>query len=113
MIIMEKFSRNQRVVAITKILIENPNKIINLNNFTELFNAAKSTISEDIVIVEKFKRNYHMGKIETIAGAAGGIKYILRMSKEEREEFAKNYVKHFRRKEGNTRKFYIYDRYYV
>ena len=49
---MEKYSRNQRVSAITKILMENPNKIINLIYFTELFNAAKSTISEDLVVIK-------------------------------------------------------------
>ena len=32
---MEKLSRNNRVVAITKILIENPNKVIGLNRFSE------------------------------------------------------------------------------
>ena len=48
---MEKLSRNSRVSIITKILIENPNKIIGLNKFSDLLNAAKSTISEDIVIV--------------------------------------------------------------
>ena len=50
---MEKLSRNTRVSIITKILIENPNKIIGLNRFSELLNAAKSTISEDIVIVRE------------------------------------------------------------
>ena len=50
---MEKLSRNNRVVAITKILMETPNKIIGLNRFSEFLNAAKSTISEDIVIVRE------------------------------------------------------------
>ena len=50
---MEKFSRNNRVSAITKILVENPNKVINLNTFTEMLNAAKSTISEDIVMIKR------------------------------------------------------------
>ena len=50
---MEKFTRNKRVVAITKILLENPNKIIGLNTFSELLNAAKSTISEDLLVVSQ------------------------------------------------------------
>lgn len=73
---MEKFTRNKRVVAITKVLLENPNKIIGLNRFSELLNAAKSTISEDIVVVREVLERLEMGKIETIAGVAGGIKYI-------------------------------------
>lgn len=85
---MEKLSRNNRVVIIAKILIENPNKIIGLNRFSELLNAAKSTISEDMVIVREVLEKFKMGKIETISGAAGGIRYIPNMSTEKGREFA-------------------------
>lgn len=50
---MDKLTRNQRVCAIIKILMENPNKTIGLNLFSQKFNAAKSTISEDLVIVRE------------------------------------------------------------
>lgn len=85
---MEKLSRNNRVVAITKILMETPNKVIGLNKFSELLNAAKSTISEDIVIVRELLEKLEMGRIETISGAAGGIKYIPAMGNDSRMEFA-------------------------
>ncbi|MDO5038369.1 pur operon repressor [Clostridium sp.] len=85
---MEKLSRNSRVVVITKILIENPNKIIGLNKFSELLNAAKSTISEDIVIVREILAKFEMGRVETIAGAAGGIRYIPETSVSKGKEFA-------------------------
>jgi len=85
---LEKLSRNNRVVAITKILTENPNKIIGLNKFSDLLNAAKSTISEDIVIVREVFEKLEMGKIETIAGAAGGIKYIPGIKREGAKAFA-------------------------
>ena len=85
---MEKLSRNNRVVAITKILIETPNKVIGLNRFSQLLNAAKSTISEDIVIVREVLEKLEMGSIETISGAAGGIKYIPSMGQKSKEEFA-------------------------
>ncbi|MFX0549677.1 pur operon repressor [Hathewaya histolytica] len=82
-----KFTRNQRVAAITKVLIENPNRIINLNTFTNTLNAAKSTISEDIVIVRECLGKLSMGKIETVSGASGGIKYIPDISDREGQEF--------------------------
>ena len=85
---VEKLSRNNRVVAITKILIETPNKVIGLNIFSELLNAAKSTISEDIVIVREVLEKLEMGSIETISGAAGGIKFIPSIGKQAKEEFA-------------------------
>ncbi|MGL4741875.1 MAG: pur operon repressor [Sarcina sp.] len=84
---MEKLSRNTRVSIITKILMENPNKIIGLNRFSELLNAAKSTISEDIFIVRESLEKKDMGTIETIAGAAGGIKFVPHIGKEERSKF--------------------------
>lgn len=87
---MKKFNRNQRVTAITKTLIENPNKIINLNTFTEMFMAAKSTISEDIVVVRETLNKLSMGNIETIAGAAGGIRYTYGISEEEEVKFTEN-----------------------
>lgn len=65
---MDKFTRNQRIAIIMKILTENPNKIINLNNFTELFNAAKSTISEDLFVVKDILNKMNVGKVETISG---------------------------------------------
>ena len=85
---MEKLSRNSRVVAITKILIESPNKIIGLNKFSDLLNAAKSTISEDIVIVREILEKLEMGKVETISGAAGGIKYIPNIGSDKSRNFA-------------------------
>lgn len=85
---MQKFSRNHRIAAITKILIENPNKIMNLNNFTLIFNTAKSTISEDILVIKDTLNRFKMGRIDTIAGASGGIKYVCGVSDENRREFA-------------------------
>lgn len=85
---MEKFTRNQRISAITKILVESPNKIINLNMFTEMFNAAKSTVSEDLIAVKDILIKLSIGKIETIPGAAGGVRYVCGISKEESIKFA-------------------------
>ena len=48
-----KFKRTERIGAIVKILSDNPNKIYTLSFFTEKFNAAKSTISEDLLVVSQ------------------------------------------------------------
>lgn len=87
---MEKLTRTQRIAAITKELVENPNKVTNLNTFTEKFNAAKSTISEDIFIVKETLNKLGIGKIETIAGAAGGVKYISGISQQDAQKFLEN-----------------------
>lgn len=71
-----KFKRNERIGGIVKVLCDTPNKIYTLNHFTAMFNAAKSTISEDIVIVKKVMEDLELGLVETISGAAGGVRYI-------------------------------------
>ncbi len=71
-----KVKRNERIGGLVRILVENPNKVYTLNYFTTLFEAAKSTISEDLVIVKKMMEDLELGKVETISGASGGVKYI-------------------------------------
>ena len=43
---MDKIKRNERLGALTRILMDTPNRIHTLSEFCELFGAAKSTISE-------------------------------------------------------------------
>ncbi|KPU42803.1 Pur operon repressor [Oxobacter pfennigii] len=86
---MDKLHRNERIGALIKILSDNPNKIFTLNYFTDLFNAAKSTISEDIVIVKKIMEKFSFGEVETISGAAGGVKYTPVSSMNNAKKFVK------------------------
>ncbi|KDR94247.1 purine operon repressor, PurR [Peptoclostridium litorale DSM 5388] len=81
-----KFKRNERIGGIVKILSDSPNKIFTLSYFTQKFNAAKSTISEDILIVKNVFEKLNLGKVITIAGAAGGVKYIPKVSREDAKE---------------------------
>ncbi|RDY26666.1 pur operon repressor [Romboutsia weinsteinii] len=82
-----KFKRTERIGAIVKILSDNPNKIFTLSYFTNQFNAAKSTISEDLLVVKNVFEKLSLGRVITISGAAGGVKYIPKTSKAENEEF--------------------------
>ncbi|ADL11634.1 pur operon repressor [Acetohalobium arabaticum] len=71
-----KLRRSERIVAITKILIDKPYRLFSLNHFTQKFDAAKSTISEDLSIIKRVLAAEDMGQIETISGAAGGVRFI-------------------------------------
>ena len=82
-----KFKRTERIGAIVKILSDNPNKIYTLSYFTEKFNAAKSTISEDLLVVKNVFEKLELGRVITISGAAGGVKYIPKTSIEENKQF--------------------------
>ena len=85
---MDKLRRSERIVLLTKELIENPYKSFPLAYFAELFQAAKSSISEDISLVKDTLRTSGAGLIETQVGAAGGVKFKPVMGKVEREQFA-------------------------
>ena len=74
--IMEKLKRNDRVSVISHVLTSSPNQIFTLNHFCQMFDAAKSTISEDIDLVRKCFAKFGLGMIETVAGAAGGVRYL-------------------------------------
>lgn len=73
---MDKIQRNERLAVIIKTLCDNPNKIYTLGYFSEMFGSAKSTISEDLELLQKTFLKNSMGNICTISGAAGGVKYV-------------------------------------
>lgn len=77
---MERLKRTERISIIMNILISNPNKIITLSHFCDLFSTAKSTCSEDIDIVKKSVRQFGLGHVDTVAGAAGGVRFRPAMS---------------------------------
>lgn len=79
--------RIERVGAIIKILSDNPNKMYTLKDFSLVFDAAKSTISEDVSMAKNLLDKMELGKIETFPGAKGGIKFIPFMSKKNQERF--------------------------
>ena len=72
---MDKIKRNERLGAMTRILTDTPNRIHTLGEFCEMFGAAKSTISEDIDLISSSFELFDLGRVETVAGAAGGVRY--------------------------------------
>ena len=72
---MEKIRRNERLSAMLKILSDAPNRIFTLSHFCDLFDAAKSTLSEDIDILREVTQAFGLGELQTVTGAAGGVRY--------------------------------------
>lgn len=68
--------RTDRIGAIIRILSKNPNRIYSLNYFCDLFQAAKSSISEDVAAARDLLASLDLGRIETISGARGGLRFI-------------------------------------
>lgn len=77
--------RTERVGAIIKILSENPNQTFFLSHFCTLFGAAKSSVSEDVSSARQILDTMELGRIETTAGAKGGIRFIPMISAKESE----------------------------
>ena len=72
---MERIKRNERMAALTKLLTASPNRIFTLSYFCEMFGAAKSTLSEDIDLLRGVFDTFGLGKLDTVTGAAGGVRY--------------------------------------
>ena len=72
---MDRIRRNERLAAMTRILVESPNKIVTLGTFCDMFGSAKSTLSEDIDILRSVFAQFKLGQLDTVTGAAGGVRY--------------------------------------
>ena len=72
---MEKWKRSARLTDMIRQLLFNPYRLIPLTVFAEKYKAAKSSISEDLDIIDEVLRSEGNGKLETVAGAAGGVRY--------------------------------------
>ena len=72
---MDKIKRNERLGAIARMLTETPNRVHTLGEFCALFGAAKSSVSEDIDLIGHAFERFDLGRVETLAGAAGGVRF--------------------------------------
>ncbi len=63
-------------------LLSHPYQLFPLSTFMELLGAAKSTISEDLGFLRQAFDRFHLGKVETLAGAAGGVRYFPHVTRE-------------------------------
>lgn len=75
-----KWKRSERLVDMTHHLLDYPHELIPLTFFSERYQSAKSSISEDLTIVKETFEEKGTGKLLTVTGAAGGVKYIPKMA---------------------------------
>lgn len=73
---MVKAKRIERVVALTKLLADHPYRLFSFSYFCKKFDIAKSTLSEDVLAVKTGLELHGLGKVETVSGAAGGVRFI-------------------------------------
>ena len=73
---MEKSRRMERLVILAKQLTNTPSHLFSLGEFADAFGCAKSTLSEDMAMIRDILEKQGLGTLETVAGAAGGVRYL-------------------------------------
>jgi len=84
---MDKVRRNERMAALTMLLTASPNRIFTLSHFAKLFGAGKSTVSDDVKLLQGVLSAYGLGKLDTVTGAAGGVRYRPELTREDARGF--------------------------
>lgn len=78
-----KFRRSERLIDMTHYLLEHPHELVSLTFFSEKYGSAKSSISEDLAIIKETFEHRGIGTLQTVPGAAGGVKYQVKVIDEE------------------------------
>ena len=81
-----KIRRSERLIDMTQYLLDHPHTLVSLTYFADRYQSAKSSISEDLAIVKKTFKERGTGILETIPGAAGGVRFIPENPYEEAEQ---------------------------
>lgn len=79
--------RSNRLIVLTEYFIENPRKHVQLPFFVKLCDTTKSSISEDLDIIDSVFSHQGIGYLERTTGASGGVKYIPECSLDKSLEF--------------------------
>ena len=82
-----KFRRSERLIDMTNYLLDHPRQLVPLTFFADRYASAKSSISEDLAIVKETFEQRGIGTLQTVPGAAGGVKFFVKVSQEKAEPF--------------------------
>jgi purine operon repressor len=82
-----KFRRSERLIDMTNYLLEHPNQLVPLTYFADRYSSAKSSISEDLAIVKETFEQRGIGTLQTVPGAAGGVRFFVKVSEEKARPF--------------------------
>jgi purine operon repressor len=82
-----KFRRSERLIDMTNYLLDHPRELVSLSFFSERYGSAKSSISEDLGIIKEAFEQRGIGTLQTVPGAAGGVKFYVKVSEAEARPF--------------------------
>jgi len=73
---MAKQSKAARVASIVKLLLDAPQELLSLGDLASRLGVAKSSISEDMAAIRQGLETQGLGKLETVTGTLGGVRYV-------------------------------------
>lgn len=82
-----KFRRSERLLDMAHYLTDHPRELVSLTFFAERYGSAKSSISEDLAIIKDTFEQRGIGTLQTVPGAAGGVKYYVKVNEKEAKVF--------------------------
>lgn len=88
-----KIRRSDRLVDMTRFLLERPRTLVSLKFFAQRYDSAKSSISEDLGILKRTFQDRGTGILETLPGATGGARFIPYILREEAQTFIEETIK--------------------
>lgn len=81
-----RYARVRRIVGLTRRLTAAPGRLYSLAELAEETGAARSTVSEDVALIDEVLREAGLGAVETVTGAAGGVRWLDTVSRERARE---------------------------
>nr|WP_276571967.1 pur operon repressor [Secundilactobacillus kimchicus] len=87
-----KVRRSDRLIDMTRYLLERPHQLVSLTFFSKRYESAKSSISEDLTILKRTFKARGTGLLETVPGAAGGARLIPYMGQDEADALVADMV---------------------
>src|SRR5690625_4487170 len=79
--------RSHRLVALTNYFLTHPHELVQLSYFSDKYTSSKSSLSEDLNIIDHMFQQEGAGFLQRLPGATGGIKYIPSYAKQHTEKF--------------------------
>lgn len=79
--------RSNRLIALTNFFLKNPRIHTQLPTFSKMYSSSKSSISEDLDIIDHMFNQEGIGYLQRLSGATGGVRYIPYTSEEKGHTF--------------------------
>jgi len=100
--------RAERLVNMLKLFVEHPGRRFNIRSFQEKFQLAKSTLSEDIVFLDRALKNDGTGRLKSQSGATGGVSFVPSISRQEKSSIVQELLSDLKKPERIMQGGFLY-----